>query len=211
MTKLIPGTILQSNNYGEFRVIRDDSSYSVCIEFLSTGYRNIVARRNAKRGMVKDVLLANVCGVGFIGEGPATKGKSRKIYNVWSSILQRCYDPKSYKEKPAYIGITVCPEWLNFRVFEKWYEENHRPGMHIDKDIKVKGNRVYSPKSCSFVTPAANTIEAHAKHYVFLSPSGVRHEIYNLSEFSRDQGLCQSGMSSVHRGRRKHHHGWTQA
>ena len=83
-------------------------------------------------------------------------------------------------------------------------------GKHLDKDIKVKGNKVYSPENCDFVTPAENVVEANAKRYKFVSPSGVVTDVYNLSEFCRDNGLTQGNMSSVHEGKRKQHKGWVK-
>ena len=208
MTKLIPGTILQSKNYGDFKVISDDSSRSVLIEFIKTGYRNIVQRGDAKRGVVKDVFLPTVYGVGFVGKGVRVKGKA---YKTWVGMLERCYSDKCHQQHPTYTDCIVTPEWHNFRNFEKWFNENYSHGLHIDKDVKVKGNRVYGPNTCSFVSQAENSIEAHAKSWVFLSPSGEKHEIYNLNQFVRDQGLCQSSMSQVHSGKRNHHKGWMAA
>ena len=61
-----------------------------------------------------------------------------------------------------------------------------------------------------FVSQADNSIKARAKHYKFISPAGKLVEIYNLSEFCRDNGLHIGAMSSIHLGSRKKHKGWTR-
>ena len=207
MTRLIPGTIVQSNNYGPFKVVSDNGSRAVCVEFIKTGYRTVIARQKARNGGVKDRLSPVICGVGFIGEGERYK---LKTYRTWFFMLARCYDAETQRRNPSYIGCTVVPEWHNYQNFALWYEENYEPGLQLDKDIRIPGNRVYGPDTCMFVTQAENSIEANAKHFVFLSPLGVRHYIYNLSEFSRKKGLHKGHMSSVHGGVLAHHKGWTK-
>ena len=204
---LTVGAIFQSNNYGQFRVVSDDGWKSVCVEFIDTKYRAVVQRSDARNGNVKDLIAPKICGVGFISDGGRATGKA---YGVWKSMLARCYNPKVQQKQPAYIGCTVVPEWHDFRCFEKWFELNYSDGLHLDKDIKWKGNRIYGPDTCLFVTPEENSIAAHAKHYVFLSPSGLRHEIYNMVEFALEHGLNNKNMSQVNRGQRQHHKGWTK-
>lgn len=126
-------------------------------------------------------------------------------------MLARCYDDETQKKNPTYVGCIVCDEWHNFQRFAKWYEDNHpRDGKkyHIDKDIKVKGNRVYGQDTCIFVTPKQNIVASVAKEYEFLSPSGEVTKIINLSEFCKKNNLCISTMVAVNNGRRKQHKGW---
>ena len=201
------GTVLQSENYGKFKVVRDDNWRSVCIEFIETGYRYIVYRRSANLGKVKDRLVPSVYGVGFIGAA----GKiNRQAHNAWTAMLGRCYSHKYHQRRPTYADCTVTPEWHNFQNFAIWYEENHKPGLHLDKDIKITGNRVYGPDTCTFVTQLENSVEACAKHYTFLSPDGIKHQVYNLNQFAKDQGLHRSNMTLVHSGKQSHHHGWVK-
>ena len=208
MPALTVGEIFESNNCGKFKVISDDGSQSVRIEFIETGYTTVVRRGHIKLGVIKDALMPTVYGVGFIGEGGIT---NKKVRSLWSGMLQRCYSAKCQQRHPTYRGCTVAAEWHNFRNFEQWFDDNYKPGLHLDKDIRIPGNKVYSPKTCSFVSRAENNIEAQAKHYAFLSPDGVRHDVYNLAEFARRRGLTHSRMSSVHNGNNSHHKNWTKA
>lgn len=62
------------------------------------------------------------------------------------------------KNKPTYEGCTVCDEWLYFSNFKKWFDENYIEGFQLDKDIIIRGNKVYSPQTCCFVPKEINII-----------------------------------------------------
>lgn len=81
-----------------------------------------------------------------------------KYYKKWSAMLERCYCDKSQKKRPAYIGCTVCDEWLSFMTFRSWMMKQDWEGKHLDKDILVPGNKVYSPKNCIFVSIEINSL-----------------------------------------------------
>lgn len=79
-------------------------------------------------------------------------------YMIWSAMLQRCYDYKIHKIRPTYIGCTVCDEWKYFSNFKNWFYLNYKEGFHLDKDILVEGNKIYSPDTCRFVPPYLNML-----------------------------------------------------
>ena len=82
--------------------------------------------------------------------------ETRKCYVLWKDMLSRCYNPQMLKRFPTYIGCCVCQEWLLFSNFKKWFDENYKEGYDLDKDIIVKGNKVYSPQTCAFVPHKLN-------------------------------------------------------
>lgn len=71
-------------------------------------------------------------------------------YTVWQHMLQRCYNAKVKEKQPTYINITCCEEWLSFSNFALWFKDNYIYGYHLDKDLLVKENRIYSPDTCIF-------------------------------------------------------------
>lgn len=78
-------------------------------------------------------------------------------YNAWSSMLERCYSAKFQEKNPTYIGCSVAPEWYRFSAFKAWMVGNMWEGNQLDKDLIVRGNRVYSPTTCIFVPKLINT------------------------------------------------------
>ncbi len=159
----------------------------------------------------KDRLCPSVHGVGFIGIGKHSSrdnGKVSKSYATWKGMLARCYYPKYQEIYPTYKGCTVHISWHNFQVFAEWFDMNYIKGYHLDKDIKLEGNKVYNSEYCSFVSAKENVAKAHAKHYKITSPAGELFEVYNLNQFCLVNNLDQGHMSKVVSGKRKHHKKW---
>lgn len=210
------GDIFQSNSCGKYQVIKADSFRSIHVRFLDTGYECQARCDCVVSGAVKDKLFRSVHGIGYIGVGEfitSVGGKNNKAYTTWQRMIGRCYDKNNASAK-YYDGCTVATEWHNFQNFANWFYENLPEGsdeIHLDKDIKVKGNRVYSPESCTLVTLKENIVQAKAKSFKAKSPNGETHEIYNLAEFCRANGLNKANMHKVVTGKNKSCKGWTAA
>ena len=100
-----------------------------------------------------------VKGVGIFDSELATTDKEVLMANrVWRSMLSRCYSKKYQEKEPSYIGCSVCEEWLLFSNLKKWFDENYVDGYALDKDILIKGNKVYSPDTCCFVPIEINAL-----------------------------------------------------
>ena len=209
------GSIHESNNFGFFEVIRFYSWRKVKVKFVDTGFVTHTTARNVNCGIVKDKMKPTVCGVGFIGDGDylsGSFGRSNKRYNVWSDMLSRCYNKKTQEKQPTYKECSVSPIWHNYQNFAAWYELNsigNGEDEHLDKDIKINGNKIYSPDNCLLVTRSDNNIKSHAKQYTLKSPCGDHQTIYNLKEFCLIKGLTYVCMHGVVSGRQKSHKGWT--
>lgn len=71
-----------------------------------------------------------------------------RIYNTWSSMIQRCTNPHNAKYKNyGGRGISVCKQWSDsFETFYKWSIDNgYSDNLTIDR-IDVNGN--YEPANC---------------------------------------------------------------
>lgn len=106
-----------------------------------------------------------VLGIGYLGEGKYKEkinGKNTKVYSYWRHMLRRCYDAYVLNENISYIDCIVCKEWHNFQIFAQWFEENYYEvegeRMHLDKDILIKGNKIYSPDTCIIVPQRINSL-----------------------------------------------------
>lgn len=78
-------------------------------------------------------------------------------YATWKHMLERCYCKKYLSKKPTYEGCEVCDEWLRLSIFKKWMETQDWEGKQLDKDLLLKGNKVYSPETCIFVEKSLNS------------------------------------------------------
>jgi len=79
-------------------------------------------------------------------------GKSKtKLYKVYHSMKQRCYNPKSTGyEHYGGRGIIVCDEWLdNFIRFYNWaIETGYKEGLSINR---INNNGNYEPDNCEWI------------------------------------------------------------
>ena len=112
-------------------------------------------------------------GINDLDEPVYKNGSHLKFYASWVSMLRRCYSEKYQTRFPSYKGCSVCPEWLLLSNFKEWFASNHRDGLALDKDILVKGNKVYSPKACSFVPQYINSLLTDAGAIRGELPCGV--------------------------------------
>ena len=93
---------------------------------------------------------------------PICKKENGKIvwtcpyYQTWTGMLKRGCNDKVKQKYPTYEGVTVCEEWHSFTNFSSWMMEQDWQGKHLDKDILVLGNKVYSPTTCVFVDKVVN-------------------------------------------------------
>jgi hypothetical protein len=112
-------------------------------------------------GNVKNPYHPSVCGIGYIGQGeykPSINGKNTKVYNMFSNMIERCYNEKIQEKYTTYKNCSVDKSWFNFQNFAEWCKSSYVEGWHLDKDILVKGNKIYSPETCCFVPQEINSL-----------------------------------------------------
>ena len=93
-----------------------------------------------------------------------------EAYNKWRQMIKRCGNHKY----PTYIDCTICDEWHTFSNYEKWHNEKYVEGFALDKDILVKGNKIYSPSTCCFVPKEINNLFIKCKNIRGEYPIGVK-------------------------------------
>lgn len=116
------------------------------------------------RSNSKNKSLVSGVGVNDYDKAVYTNGDVVKnAYKHWHEMITRCYAKDYSKKFQSYKDCSVCDEWLTFSNFLKWFEKNWSVGMedyHLDKDILVKGNKIYSPHTCCLVPPYVNQMLA---------------------------------------------------
>lgn len=100
-------------------------------------------------------------------------GKPIKSYSTWKHMLERCYSEKLHSRNPTYIGCSVCDEWQSFSNFKKWFDGNYVEEFHLDKDIILEGNKIYSPEFCRFVPQYLNKLLTDSRNARGDLPLGV--------------------------------------
>lgn len=78
-------------------------------------------------------------------------------YRAWASMLSRCYSAKTQNKRPTYKDCTVSEDWHTLSNFRAWMAAQDYEGKHLDKDLLIEGNKVYSADTCVFVSPMVNT------------------------------------------------------
>ena len=158
------GEEFKTNCGATVKIIEYNNANDLKVECLETKEIISSCYRNLTTGNVKPKFFPYVRGVGFIGNETTldNKGKTLHSYKTWEGMLERAYSEKYHLKEPSYKNVTVCEEWHNYSNFKKWYEDNYYEiegeSMALDKDILVKGNKVYSPKTCVFVPKTINSL-----------------------------------------------------
>lgn len=97
-------------------------------------------------------------------------------YKVWHSMIVRCYSDNWLKNKPSYIECTVDKQWLRYSIFREWFSSNYIEGFHLDKDIIIPLNKIYSPSTCCFVPAYINVLLTDRTRDRGNYPLGVNYE-----------------------------------
>jgi len=118
------------------------------------------------------------------------------FYAKWSSMIERCYSENLHKRQPTYKGCTVCDEWLLFSRFKSWMIKQEWEGKQLDKDILTQGNKIYSPKTCLFVTKEVNGLLTDSKSSRGSYPQGVYYHNGTKNFMAR----CSSGGKRIYIG-----------
>lgn len=126
-------------------------------------------------------------------------GKHTDYYAKWNGMFRRCYSPKSLNNHPTYIGCSVSLEWHTLSTFKDWYYSQPNYGksdIQLDKDILVKGNKIYGPLYCRLVPQRINLllIDSRAARGAF--PVGV----YFHKASGKYKALCNDGTKKKYLG-----------
>ena len=172
------GKVCKSTSSGDFKILTCNGAKNVEIQFLKTGYKTTVYLGSIRNGYVKDRYAPSVYDIGIIGDKYPSRinGRNTKEYMLWCSMLKRCYNESLHLKHPTYEGCEVSE---NFKSYEYFYEWCHNQigfgvkGWQLDKDLLIKGNKVYSENTCVFIPAEVNTLLVKSDKIRGKHPIGV--------------------------------------
>lgn len=149
---------ISKNSFGSIMTITKYKGINNIEVTFENGFSTFCRYAEFKSGKIYNPLDKTNYNVGYFGIGKYNA--SYRSYFIWKDMFKRCYDLKYLAKFNTYIGCCVCNEWYNYQVFAKWYEENYYELngeiTQLDKDILIKGNKIYSPKTCCFIPHEIN-------------------------------------------------------
>lgn len=162
------GEVRKMNCEDYAKIVEYNNARDIIVEFqdyykthIHTTYQNFL------RGTIKNPYCPSVYGVGMIGTKYkiCTNRIEIKEYITWYNMLKRCFD-QGYKEKyPTYLNTICCNEWLCFENFYEWLHSqnnfnkwSNNKGWSLDKDIIIKGNKIYEDSACCLVPSSVNNL-----------------------------------------------------
>ena len=95
------------------------------------------------------------------------------IYKYWQAMFGRCYNQATQNNQPTYKGCTVHEDWHLYSKFKDWVLTQDWVGKHLDKDILIEGNKIYSPDTCVFVNKLTNSFIINPSRYKGVRKTGV--------------------------------------
>jgi hypothetical protein len=124
-----------------------------------------------------------------------TKGGRSPVYSVWSTMIQRCTNPKdSHFPRYGGRGITVCDRW---RKFENFLADMGEPIGDISIE-RIDNHAGYSPDNCRWATRIEQGSNRRDNRLVT-----CKGETLHLAEWARRKGLNYQTLF-----RRLFYYGW---
>ena len=97
---------------------------------------------------------------------PSWDGKKiLKEYDLWRSLIARC-SQKIWDKHPTYKGTHFSDNFSNYSFFYEWCQthagfcnkDEKGRYWHLDKDLLIKGNKLYSEDTCVFLPTELNKL-----------------------------------------------------
>jgi len=155
--------------------------------------------------------MSLVYGIGFNDGKYPTKNDNKplKEYALWIRMLERCTS-NLWKIQPTYIDCDVSDNFKSYSFFYEWCQtqigfknkdENNRY-WHLDKDLLIKGNKLYSEDTCVFVPQRLNSLLTSCNVTRGDTPIGVARQKRGLAfrarcSNSRGKDVCLGSFDSV--------------
>lgn len=129
------------------------------------GFKMWTQADRIRKGGVRNPYEKLEDGYSFTGYGyccTIPKEIRNELLSRWRGVVDRTLSPTYHvpNRRNSYEDVTLCEEWYNFQNFCRFCVENkyyHRD-FHLDKDLLVRGNKIYSPETCCFLPQYLNVV-----------------------------------------------------
>ena len=166
--KIRVGDIYESNSCGLFKVVSIETLKKVTVEFLNTGYTVVVQVGQIRLGTIRDRFKKDAKTSAFLGESSIVddNGDILREHTMWANMLSRCGNVQG--NSPTYKDCGVSDNFKHFSYFKEWCNKQigfDREDWHLDKDILIKGNKLYSEDTCCFIPREINNLLTMRKRF----------------------------------------------
>lgn len=165
---------IHNTSGGLCKIIKYNKAHDVVVEF-ENGYVGSFQLRKILNGNVRNPYHENFKLVGVGVCDISTKGLER-LHNVWSGVV---YRTTGRVETTTYKDAKICDSWLVFSNFVKdlegmvGFKHGNDFDWHLDKDLLIKGNKLYSKETCCLVPREVNNLLINSKKDCSISKQGV--------------------------------------
>lgn len=112
-----------------------------------------------------------------------------QAYKIWKHLLMRCYDKKFQGKHRSYMDCQMSDDWLKFSSFKYWFDSHYVEGWDIDKDVILKGNKLYSASTCCFLPHEINGTLAKSDKKRGECPIGVTKHGHGYRAYCVENGV----------------------
>lgn len=152
--------------FGRLTLVGVDRNRAFCIcdcgKPVSVLYSNLLAGMTRSCGCLRRDMMI---------EKTTAHGESKtRLYRIWKAMRKRCGNSSDHSyHLYGQQGITVCPEWNDYRVFAAWARENgYSDTLTIDR---IDPNKGYIPDNCRWATLFEQAI--NKKNTIYVTIDGV--------------------------------------
>lgn len=153
----------------EMECVNYINANNITVKFNEPSYLTNSCWSNFIKGKIRNPYMKTIYGVGAIGTKYPTRtntNQRNKEYSTWCDLLYRVYGCKDNNTTAKrYKSCTVCNDWMLYENFYEWLHEQQNfdkwlngDRWCLDKDILVKGNKIYEPDKCCLVPNNVNTL-----------------------------------------------------
>ena len=165
------GSVFETKYDDSVVVLEYKTSHEVLVKIRSNGEVRSVSAFQIREGSIKTKTRL------ILKDETAQKLRRRARYKH-RSMFERCSSKDSAIKYPTYSDCTISENFKDINFFHQWCLEQVgfvNDNWHLDKDILIKGNRVYSEYTCCFVPEEINLMFVTHKSNRGALPIGVSY------------------------------------